>query len=42
MPIFLQFYLFIYFATSGVAMVNVETADCPILAGMTGEIQLAS
>ena len=34
--------LSIYFATSGVAMVNVDTADCHILAGMTGEIQMAS
>lgn len=41
--IFLQFFfLFFFFAASGVAMVNVETADCHVSAGMTGDIQMAS
>lgn len=42
--IFLQFFfLFIFFfAASGVAMVNVETADCHVSAGMTGDTQMAS
>ena len=35
-------YLFFFFAASGVAMVNVETADCHVSAGMTGDIQMAS
>ena len=36
-------YSFIFiFAASGVAMVNVETADCHVSAGMTGDIQMAS
>ena len=35
-------FIFIFFAASGVAMVNVETADCHVSAGMTGDIQMAS
>ena len=35
-------YLIFFFAALGVAMVNVETADCHVSAGMTGEIQMAS
>ena len=37
-----SFIFFIFFAASGVAMVNAETADCHVSAGMTGDIQMAS
>ena len=36
------FLFFFFFAASGVARVNVETADCHVSAGMTGDIQMAS
>ena len=35
-------FIFFFFAASGVATVNVETADCHVSAGMTGDIQMAS
>ena len=36
------FFIYFFFAASGVARVNVETADCHVSAGMTGDIQMAS
>ena len=40
--IYFILFFFFFFAALGVAMVNVETADCHVSAGMTGEIQMAS
>ena len=37
-----SFIIIFFFAASDVAMVNVETADCHVSAGMTGDIQMAS
>lgn len=39
---FYSFIIIFFFAASGVAIVNVETADCHVSAGMTGDIQMAS